>query len=174
MRVLTHPPTHPFLSPCPGILLTGASSLHRASSLSNAWQGHPLLHVQLEPWVPPCILFGWWFSPWELWVALVGRYYRSSYGVENPSASSVLSLTPPLGTPCSVQWLAASIPICIGQALTEPLRRQLCQAPVSKHFLASTKGSEFRVCIWDGSPGGAVSGWPFLQSLLYFLSLYFL
>jgi hypothetical protein len=22
--------------------------------------------VQLEPWVPPCVLFGWWFSPWEL------------------------------------------------------------------------------------------------------------
>ena len=22
----------------------------------------------LEPWIPPCVLFGWWFSPWELWV----------------------------------------------------------------------------------------------------------
>jgi hypothetical protein len=20
-----------------------------------------------EPWVPPCVLFGWWFSPWALW-----------------------------------------------------------------------------------------------------------
>jgi len=29
-------------------------------------------------------------------------------------------------------------------------------------------------CIWDGSPSGAVSGWPFLQSLLHSLSLYFL
>jgi hypothetical protein len=27
---------------------------------------------------------------------------------------------------------------------------------------------------WDGSPGGVVSGWPFLQSLLYTLSPYFL
>jgi hypothetical protein len=33
----------------------------------DARQGHPLLHMQLEPWVPPCVLFGWWFSPWELW-----------------------------------------------------------------------------------------------------------
>ena len=25
--------------------------------------------MQLEPLVPPCVLFGWWFSPWELWGA---------------------------------------------------------------------------------------------------------
>jgi hypothetical protein len=36
----------------------------------------------------------------------------------------------------------------------EPLRRQLYQAPVSKHFLASTIVSGFGVCIWDGFPGG--------------------
>jgi hypothetical protein len=30
--------------------------------------------------------------------------------------------------------LAARIHYCIGQTLTEPLRRQLYQAPVSKHF----------------------------------------
>ena len=53
----------------------------------------------------------------------------------------------------------------------EPLRRQLYQAPVSKHLLASTIVSGFGNCIWDGSPGGAVSGWPFLQSLLHTLSL---
>jgi hypothetical protein len=23
--------------------------------------------MQLEPWVPLCVLFGWWFSPWEFW-----------------------------------------------------------------------------------------------------------
>jgi hypothetical protein len=22
--------------------------------------------MQLEPWVPPCVLFGWWFRLWEL------------------------------------------------------------------------------------------------------------
>jgi hypothetical protein len=22
--------------------------------------------MQLEPWVSPYMLFGWWFSPWEL------------------------------------------------------------------------------------------------------------
>jgi hypothetical protein len=42
-----------------------------------------------------------------------------------PSAPSVLPLTLPLGSLCSVQWLAASLHICIGQNLAEPLRRQL-------------------------------------------------
>jgi hypothetical protein len=51
------------------------------------------------------------------------------------------------------------------QDLSEPLWRQLYQAPVSKYFLESTIASEFRNYIWDGSPGGADFGWPFLQSL---------
>jgi hypothetical protein len=94
--------------------------------------------------------------------------------LQTPSAPSVLSLNPPLGMPCSVQWLAASIHPCICQALVEALRRQLYQAPVSKHFLASALVSGFGDCIWDGFPSGAVSGWPFLQSLLHTLSPYFL
>jgi hypothetical protein len=61
-----------------------------------------------------------------------------------------------------------------GQALAEPLRRQLYQAPFSKHFLASAIVSGFGDCIWDGSPSRADSGWPFLQSLFHNLSLYFL
>jgi hypothetical protein len=43
-----------------------------------------------------------------------------------------------LGTQCSPQWLAASIYLCIRQALAEPLRRQLYQAPVSMHFWAKS------------------------------------
>ena len=38
----------------------------------------------------------------------------------------------------------------------------------------STIESGFGGCIWDGSPGRAVSGWTFLQSLFYSLFLYFL
>jgi hypothetical protein len=37
----------------------------------------------------PCVLFGWWFSPWELWGGggLVGWYCWSSYGVAIPFSS---------------------------------------------------------------------------------------
>jgi hypothetical protein len=48
--------------------------------------------------------------------------------------------------------------LCICQALSEPFRTQLYQAPVSKLLLASTIVSGFGGCIWDGSTGGAVSG----------------
>jgi len=63
-------------------------------------------------------------------------------------APSILSLTPPMGTPCSVRWLAASIHLCICHALAEPLRRQLYQAPVSMHFLASAILSGFGGCMY--------------------------
>jgi hypothetical protein len=95
-------------------------------------------------------------------------------GIQNPSPHSVLSLTPPLVTSGSVQWLAESIHLCVSQVLAESFRRELYQAPVSKHFLASTIVSGFCDCIWGGSPGGVLSGCPFLLSLLYTLSLYLL
>jgi hypothetical protein len=75
---------------------------------------------------------------------------------------------------CSVQWLVASIHICICQVLVVPLQRKLYQVTISKHFLASTIVFGFGVCIWDRSPGGTVSRWTFLQSLLHTLSLYFI
>jgi hypothetical protein len=58
-------------------------------------------------------------------------------GLQTPSAPWVLSLALLLRTLCSVQWMAVSIHFCICQALADPLRRQLYQAPVSKLLLAS-------------------------------------
>jgi hypothetical protein len=160
LPLLTNPPTptsRPWHSP---ILEHRAFTEPRASPLIDDQLGHPLLHMQLG--VLPCVLFGWWFSPWELWGYWLVRIVVSPMGLQTPSAPWVLSLAPPLGTLCSVQWLAESIHLCIFQALVEPLRRQLYQAPVSKHLLASTVVSEFDDCIWDRSPGGAVSRLPFL------------
>jgi hypothetical protein len=68
---------------------------------------------------------------------------------QSPSALSVLPLTLPLGTLCSV----LSIRICIGLILAVS-REQLYQAPVSKCFLASAIVFEFGVCRWDGSQVG--------------------
>jgi hypothetical protein len=67
MSVFPHPSTPAFLPsnypPLGYWVFTGP----KASPPIDAWPGHPLLHMWLEPWVPPCLLFGWWFSPWELW-----------------------------------------------------------------------------------------------------------
>jgi hypothetical protein len=78
--------------------------------------------------------------------------------LQTPSAPWVLSLAPPLGTLCSVSWLAVNLHFCICQALAEPLRRQLYQAPVSKHLLASTIVSRFGNCIQDGSVAQSLDG----------------
>jgi hypothetical protein len=91
-----------------------------------------------------------------------------STGLQTPSAPSVLSVTSPLGTRCSVQWLAASIRLCICQTPAGPLRRQLYQAPVSMHFLASTILSAIGDCMWDVSPGGAFPS----VAVLHFVSIF--
>ena len=83
-------------------------------------------------------------------------------GLQTPSDPWVLSLVPPLGTPCSVQWLAESINHCICQALAEPLRRQQYQAPVSKHFLASEIGLDLAIVYGMDPQVGAVFEWLFL------------
>jgi hypothetical protein len=81
----------------------------RASLPIDVQQVHPLLHVQLEPWIPPCVLFDWWFSPWKLWGYWLVHIVVPPMGLQTPSAPWVLLLAPPLGTSCSVHgWLRAS------------------------------------------------------------------
>jgi len=38
----------------------------RASPPTDVQHGHLLPLMWPAPWVPPCLLFGWWSSPWEL------------------------------------------------------------------------------------------------------------
>ena len=147
------PPTHS-CQPTLAFTYTGypAFTRPRASPPIDVWQSY-LLYMRLEPWVAPCALFGWFFSPWELWRVWLIDIVVFPMELQTPSAPSVL-------------WLSVSIHLCICQALPEPLRRQLYQAPLSKHFLASTIVSEFVDCIWDESSGGKASGWVFLHFLL--------
>jgi hypothetical protein len=117
----------------------------------------------LDSWVPPCILFGWWLSPSKLQGYQLVHIVAPPMELQTPSAPSVLSLDPSLGTLCSFQWLSDSINLCICQALVEPLRGQLYQDLVSTHLLAFTIVSGFGDCMWDGAQVG--------QSLLHPLSL---
>jgi hypothetical protein len=114
----------------------------------------------MRPCVTPCVFFSWWFSPWELWGS---GWFILLFFLLGCKPLQLLPLTPPLGSLCSVRWLAASIHICIGQSLAEPLRRHQYHAPVSKHFLASTIVSGFGICMGNRSLSGAVPGWPFLH-----------
>jgi hypothetical protein len=84
---LVSPPENPYSIPPPPASMT-VFNMHPPTPTSVSWhfptlehltfigprtcpaidaqQGHSLLHMQLEPWVPLCLLFGWWFIPWEL------------------------------------------------------------------------------------------------------------
>jgi hypothetical protein len=167
--LLSNPPTHDSLSWHSPILGHQAFSGSKASPPINVQQGHPLLHMEVEPWVPKC---GWSLvGPWELLEYWLVHIVVPSMGLQFHSAPCVLSVASPLRTLCSFQWLAETICLCICQALAEHLRRQLYQAPVSKHLLASTIESRYGNCIGDGSLVGTTSGWYFLLSLFHTLSL---
>jgi hypothetical protein len=116
MRVFLHALTHSHLP----TLYWGfyqAFIRPRTSPSFDAWQGRPLLQMQLEP----CVLLCWWLSPWEF----CGVYLVDivlPMGLQTPSTPSVPSLTPLLGTLSSVQLLAANICLCICKALAGPHR----------------------------------------------------
>ena len=96
----------------------------------------------------------------------VSWYCCSSYGVVIPFTSFSPSPNSSLGSLCSVQWLAVSICICIGQALAEPLSGQQYQAPVSKRFFSSA--TVFGFCV---SPVGSLDGLIWTYRTLYFLKI---
>jgi hypothetical protein len=68
----------------------------------------------LVPWIS-----GGWGKVWLVDIVVLPM------GLQTLSAPSVFSLTSPLGTPHSVQWLGTSIQLSICKALAGPLRRQL-------------------------------------------------
>jgi hypothetical protein len=123
LPLITNPPipiSWPWHSPILGHrTFTGP----RASPPIDDRLGHPLLYMQLEPWVPPCVFFGWWFSARELKGYWLVHIVVPPIGLQTPSTPWVLSLAPSLGTLCSIQWMAVSIHFCICQTLAENLRR---------------------------------------------------
>jgi hypothetical protein len=60
--------------------------LTRPSSATYVANVNLLLHMWLEPWVPPCVLFGWWFSPWELWRVWLVNVVFLPMGLQTSSA----------------------------------------------------------------------------------------
>ena len=68
MRLFPHLPTTPASQPWNSSRLGHQTFTEpRVSPPIDALQGYTLLNMQLEPWVAPCVFFGWWFSPWEIW-----------------------------------------------------------------------------------------------------------
>jgi hypothetical protein len=120
-------PTHPLLPHYPSILL------HWGIKPSQD-QGPPLRLMPDKAIL--CYICSWIHGSLHVY-SLVGSLVPGSSGWGYFWLIDIVVLpmrwqTPPLGSPWSIQWLSVSICLCICQALAEPLRRQLYQAPVSK------------------------------------------
>ena len=72
-----------------------------------------------NPGSPLCMLYGWHFSPWKLWVVQLVDIVPLME-LQSLSAPSVLPLTLPLGPGLSP--MVGYICISVGQVLLEPLR----------------------------------------------------
>jgi hypothetical protein len=96
---------------------------------------------------------------------LVGWYSCSSYGDAHPFSSFSPFPGSSIGEPHAQSngwlWSSASVFVRLWQSLSGDSYIRLLSACISWHPQVSGFGD----CIWDGSPGGAVSGWPFLPSL---------
>ena len=77
-------PTHQLLLPGPDI------PLHWGIQPSQNQRHLLALMTDKATWVLPCVLFGWWFSPWELWRFWVVHIVVPPIGLQTPSAPRVL------------------------------------------------------------------------------------
>jgi hypothetical protein len=80
----------------------------RASPPIDDWLGHHLLHMHLEPQVPPCVFFDWWYSSKEFWGYWLVHIDVPSMGLQSPSATWVFLWLLHWG-PCALSngWLWA-------------------------------------------------------------------
>ena len=145
----------------------------RSSLPINVWQGYCLLHMQLEPWVPPCVLFDWWFSSCELWgiwlvdivvLPIVANPFSSINHFSNSSIGDPMLI--PKGC-CKHLSLYSSVS---GRASEETAVAGSCHQTLLAIF-----DSVWVWCLYmEWIPRWEFSGWPLLQSQFHSLSPHFL
>jgi hypothetical protein len=99
MRVLPNRPTNSLLLWHSPTLGHQTPPSPRDSPPTDVQKDHPLSQMWPAPWVPPCVLLGWWPSPWELQRVWPVNTVALSMGLQTPSAPLVPSPTPPSGNP---------------------------------------------------------------------------
>jgi hypothetical protein len=82
-----------------------------------------------------------WSNPWENWLF---HLVVPSMGMQTPSVPSVLSLATPLGTLCSVQWLAESIHLCICQSLVA----EMCVCVCIHRYMYTCVNTYIHICVY--------------------------
>jgi hypothetical protein len=126
----------------------------RASPPTDDWLGHLLLHMQLEPWIPPCVFFGWWFSPRKFLGILISSHRSSYYQAANLFSSLGNSSSSFVGDPVLRPMYDYVHPLLYlsstGKASQETDLSGSCQ----QALLLSSIVSGFAGCLWNGSQVG--------------------
>ena len=131
----------------------------RASPPIDDRLGNPLLQMQLEPWIPPCVFFDWWFSPRELWCYWLVHIVVPPRGLKTPSASWVLSSSSFIGDPVLCPMHGCEHPLLYLSGTS----RDSQEAAI----LGSRQQNLFGIQLFMGwIPRWGVSEWSFDQSML--------
>jgi hypothetical protein len=85
---LCHPPshwslTHPLLLPCPGIPLHWGIEPSQSQVPLLSLMSHKTILCYICSWLLE-FLFGWWFSPWELWGYWLVHIVVPPMGLQTP------------------------------------------------------------------------------------------
>ena len=85
----THPYIHPFLPEWPSIPLSWVIKppVTKGFTFQKCQIRQSSTVYLAQVFGIPCVFFGWWFSPWELWWGPLLWYCCSSYGVAKPFSS---------------------------------------------------------------------------------------
>jgi hypothetical protein len=96
---------------------------------------------------------------------------RSSYGVAIPFSSFSPSRNSSVGVPRLSPMVGCEyLYLCYSDAVRSSQRTTILGSYLQA-LPGISNGVRFAICKWNGSLGGVFSGWPFLQSLLHYLSL---
>jgi hypothetical protein len=152
--------THPLPCSCPGIPLHLGIKNPQAQVLLLLLMSNKAIylpHMCPEPWVLPCILFGWWFSPLELWGAWPVNTFAPLHGAANSPKSFCLFLNSSIQDPLISPVMTLEHLSLYLSGSARAYQETVYQTSVSKHLLASTIFSRFGNCIWNGCLGSTDS-----------------
>jgi hypothetical protein len=103
---------------------------------------------------------GWWLSLWELWGVWLVVIVVLPLGLQPPSSSFSPSPNSSIGVTMLSPMVGSEHPYLCWSGSGRASQRTIIPFSCQQALLASG------IVSGDGSPGGAVYGWPFLQSLL--------
>jgi hypothetical protein len=173
----TYERTPPHLPPRPVLYLGFLVSIGLGTfSPNEAIQGNLLLYIVLGQLTnqKTCMVFVWWFIPWDLHSVLVRSYCWSSFRVAIPFSCFCPSPNSSIGVPILCPVIGCEYLYQFQSAAGRAYQRTTMLGSCLKAQHNISNRGRIIAHPWDGSQLEPVIEWPFLQSLLQFCScMYF-